>query len=70
MGELAGDKCIIRKRAASCSLPRKRLRDRNRPFVSDFVVSEIQVGQGGADHTVMKRAAEGKSLVLGLWASD
>ena len=60
MGELAGDKCSIRKRAIRCILPRKRLRDRDRPFDPDLVVSEIQIGQGGADQTVMKRAEEWK----------
>ena len=60
MGELAGDKCIIRKRTTRCILPRKRPRDCNRPFISDLVVSEIQIGQGGADQTVMKRAEEWK----------
>ena len=60
MGELAGDKCIIRKRAASCILPRKCRRDGDRPFLSDPGIHEIQVGQGGADQTVKKRAEEGK----------
>ena len=60
MGESAGDECIIRKRAASCILPWKRPRDRNRPFISDIVQLEIQGGQRGADQTVKKRAEEGK----------
>ena len=60
MGELAGDECIIRKRAASCILPRKCRRDRDRPFLPDLVNCEIQAGQGGADQTVKKRAEEGK----------
>ena len=70
MGKLAGDECIIQKRAASCIFPRKCRRDRDRPFLPDLVISEIQFGQWGAEQTVMKRAAEGKPLVLGLWASD
>ena len=59
MGELAGDECIIHKRATRCILLRKRLRDRNRPFLPDLVSCEIQVGQGGAEQTVKKRAEEG-----------
>ena len=38
--------------------------------ISEIVFEQVDRGQGGADHTVMKRVAEGKSLVLGLWASD
>ena len=49
MGELAGDECIIRKRAASCILPRKCRCDCNRPFLPDPVLFNIQVGQGGAE---------------------
>ena len=60
MGELAGDECIIQKRAASRILPRQRRRDSNRPFLPDLIIFKIQVGQGGADQTVKKRAEEGK----------
>ena len=60
MGELAGDECSIRKRAASCILPRKCRRDGNCPFLPDLVIFKIQIGQGGADQTVKKRAEEGK----------
>ena len=60
MAELAGDECIIRKRAASCILPRKRSRDGNRPFLPDLVIYEIQLGQGGAEKSVKKRTEEGK----------
>ncbi len=55
MNELEGEKSIIRKRAASCSLPRKRLRDRNRPFLPDLVGTQVQVGQGGAEKTNRER---------------
>ena len=70
MGELAGDKCSIRKRAASCILPRKCRRDSLGALHPDLVTPENQGGQRGAKKTVTKRAAEGKPLVLGLWASD
>ena len=60
MGELAGDECSIRKRAASCILPRKSPRDRFRTLDTDPVVAQVQVGQGGADQTVKKHAEEGK----------
>ena len=60
MGELAGDECIIRKRTTRCILPWKRPRDCSSPFRPDLVIIEIQVGQGGADQTVKKRAEEGK----------
>ena len=53
MGELAGDKYSIQKRATRCILPRKRPRDGDRPFVTDAVPSEIQVGQGGVDLDVV-----------------
>ena len=58
--ELEGEEGIIRKLAASCILPRKRPRDGDRPFLPDLVLFEIQVGQGGADQTVKKRAEEEK----------
>ena len=60
MEELAGNECIIRKRATRCVLPRKRPRDGNRPFLPDLVFCEIQVGQGGAEKSVKKRTEEGK----------
>ena len=70
MGELASEKCIIRKRAMRCILPRKHPRDGNRPFLPDLVICEIQVGQGGAEKTVVQQAAARKSLVLSSCASD
>ena len=63
MGELAGDKCIIRKRAASCIKPRKCRRDGDRTLVADAVPIKVQLGQRGAEQTVKKRAEEAK------WAS-
>ena len=66
MGELAGDKCIIRKRAPSCVSPGQCCRDRLRAFDTnpatrvDRLSSQIQTGQWGADQTVKKRAEEGK----------
>ena len=60
MGELAGDKCIIRKRAASCILLRKRPRDSLGALHPDPIAFQIQGGQGGAERTVMQRAEEGK----------
>ena len=52
MGELAGDECSIRKRAASCILPRKCPRDCDCPFVSDLVESDVEGGQRGADQSI------------------
>ena len=69
MGELAGDKCIIRKRATRCILPRKSPRDRFRTLNTDRVRPDVEGGQRGAEKTVIQRAAEGKPLVLSLWAS-
>ena len=63
MGELAGDECIIRKRATRCILPRKRPRDGLRALHPDLVDGQIQGFQGGAEQTVKKRAEEGT------WAS-
>ena len=60
MGELAGDECIIRKRAASCILPRKSPRDRFRTLNTKPVPADVEGGQRGADQTVKKRAEEGK----------
>ena len=60
MEELAGDECSIRKRAASCILPWKRPRDCSSPFRPELIIFKIQVGQGGAEQTVKKRAEEGK----------
>ena len=59
MGELAGDECIIRKRAKRCILPRKRPRDRFRTLNTNVVFADVEGGQRGAD-TVKKRAEEGK----------
>ena len=53
MGELAGDKCIIRKRAASCILLRKRPRNCSRPFRTDAVPMKVQLGQRGVDLDVV-----------------
>ena len=60
MGELAGDECIIRKRAVSCILPRKSPRDRFRTLDINVVTPDVEGGQRGADQTVKKRAEEGK----------
>ena len=53
MGELAGDGCSIRKRAASRILPRQRPCDRFRTFHPDLVVGQIQGGQWGVDLDVV-----------------
>ena len=60
MGELAADKCIIRKRATRSILPRKSPRDRFRTLNTDRVQHDVEGGQRGADQTVKKRAEEGK----------
>ena len=60
MGELAGDKYSIQKRATRCILPRKRPRDRIRTLSSNPISTEIQAFQRGADQTVKKRAEEEK----------
>ena len=60
MGELAGEECIIRKRAASCILPRKHPRDGVRTLDTKAVIADVEGFQRGAEHTVKKRAAEGK----------
>ena len=54
MGELEGDECSIRKRAASCILPRQRPCDRFRTFHPDLVVGQIQGGQWGVDLDVVR----------------
>ena len=56
MGELAADKCIIRKRATRFILPRKRRRDRFRTLDTERVTHDVEGGQRGADQTVKKRA--------------
>ena len=50
MGELAGDKYSIQKRATRCILPRKRPRDRSRTLSSNPISGEIQAFQRGVDH--------------------
>ena len=60
MGELAGNKGIIRKSIMRCILPRKRPRDRIRTLDTERVTVDVQGGQRGADQTVKKRAEEGK----------
>ena len=60
MGELAGDKCSIRKRVTSCILPGKRSRDGLGALDADAVVVQVESGQWGADQTVKKRAEEAK----------
>ena len=49
MGELAGDKCIIRKRATQCILPRQRPCDRSRTLIADLIIVQIQRFQVGVD---------------------
>ena len=58
--KLEGEKGIIRKRAASCIVPRKCPRDRSRTLGTKLVQADVEGGQGGADQTVKKRAEEGK----------
>ena len=53
MDELAGDKCSIQKRAASCILPRKCRSDGDRPFLPNLVITENHIGQGGVDLDVV-----------------
>ena len=53
MSELAGDMCIIQKRAVSCVLPGQRRRDGLRALHPDLVVRQIQGGQGGVDLDVV-----------------
>ena len=47
--ELEGEEGIIRKRVASRILPRKRLRDGDRPFLPGLVPRDIEGVQGGAE---------------------
>ena len=63
MGELAGDECSIRKRAASCIVPGKCRCDGLRAFDTDLVEPDVEGGQWGADQTVKKRAEGGNALV-------
>ena len=53
MGELAGDECSIRKRAASCILPRQCPCDRSRTLRSNLIPPQIQAFQGGVDLDVV-----------------
>ena len=52
-GSDEGTDCSIRKRAASCILPRKRFRDGFRALHPDLVVPQIQGGQRGVDLDVV-----------------
>ena len=80
MGELAGDKCIIRKRAASCILPRKCRRDRFRTLGTYVVPIKVQLGQWGVDLDVVGEQdgvsvlqallAETRLLLVGLDAAE
>ena len=60
MGELAGDRCIIRKRATSCIIPWKRPSDRFRTLDTERVIADVEGGQWGAEKSVKKRTEEGK----------
>ena len=61
MGELAGDECIIRKRAMCCILLRKSPRNSLCALDTELVLADVEGGQPrGADQTVKKRAEEGK----------
>ena len=53
MGELAGDKYSIQKRATRCILPRKRPRDRSRTLSSNLIIPQIQDFQRGIDLDVV-----------------
>ena len=44
-----GTDCSIRKRAASCILPRKRPRDRFRTLVTELVPADVEGGQRGLE---------------------
>jgi hypothetical protein len=56
--ELEGEKGIIRKRTASCIVPRKRPRDRFRTLDTERVIADIEGGQRGAEHIKPNRNAE------------
>ena len=47
--ELEGEKGIIRKRTASCIVPRKRPRDRFRTLDTERVTADVEGGQRGAE---------------------
>ena len=49
MGELAGDECTIRKRAARRILPWKSPRDRFRTLNTKLVPADVEGGQWGVD---------------------
>ena len=53
MGELAGDECIIRKRATRFILPRKSPRDRFRTLDTERVNVDVEGGQRGVDLDVV-----------------
>ena len=56
--ELEGEKGIIRKRTASCIVPRKRPRDRFRTLDTERVIADIEGGQRGAEQIKPNRNAE------------
>ena len=60
MGELAGDKCIIRKRATRFILPGLHIRKYFAQLRPNPVFADVQTGQRGAEQTVNERAEEGK----------
>ena len=64
MDELAGDKCSIRKRAASCVLPGKRRRDGLHALNADPVVGQIKRFQWGAEQIKPNRNAEKRVSIL------
>ena len=55
--ELEGEKGIIRKRTASCIVPRKRPRDRFRTLDTERVIADIEGGQRGAEQIKPNRNA-------------
>ena len=56
--ELEGEKGIIRKRTASCIVPRKRPRDRFRTLDTERVKADVEGGQRGAEQIKPNRNAE------------
>ena len=63
----------IKERSApfeSARLPGQRCGDGLRALVADSVLTQVEVGQRGAEKTVMKRAATQCPLVLSSCASD
>ena len=56
--ELEGEKGIIRKRTASCIVPRKRPRDRFRTLDTERVQGDVEGGQRGAEQIKPNRNAE------------